>query len=280
MAHVLSLVFAVTSALIWGAGDFAGGKASQRTNSFGIALVAELAGIPLVIGWLLVTRPGLPTVADLAWGAAAGVLGNAGLVVFYRGLAGGAMSIVAPLTATTTAAVPLLLGLVLDRRPSALAFGGAVLAVVAITLVSAGPSGGVKLSRGLVVAALTAGVLFGGYFTLIAQTSHESGMWPLLSGRVVGAVGLLAAMRLMRLPLAMDRSSLGLASTAGAFDVTANAFYLMAVRDGMLSITAPIASLYPVSTVFLAMAVDRERMRPLQITGLGLAAAALVLTAA
>jgi drug/metabolite transporter (DMT)-like permease len=52
------------------------------------------------------------------------------------------------------------------------------------------------------------------------------------------------------------------------------------VRGGMLSITAPIASLYPVSTVFLAMAVDRERMRPLQITGLGLAAAALVLTAA
>ncbi len=277
---MLSLIFAATSALIWGAGDFAGGKASQRTNSFGIALVAELAGIPLVLGWLLVTRPGAPAAADLAWGAAAGVLGVAGLVVFYRGLAGGAMSVVAPLTATTTAAVPLLLGLVLDRRPSTLALCGAVLAVAAITLVSAGPTGGVKISRGLVVAALSAGVLFGGYFTILAQTSHESGMWPLLSGRVAGAAGLLVAMRVMRVPLKMDRGSLGLASTAGAFDVTANAFYLVAVRDGVLSITAPIASLYPVSTVFLAMVVDRERMRPLQITGLGLAAAALVLTAA
>ncbi|MET7417412.1 DMT family transporter [Dactylosporangium sp. NPDC005555] len=277
---MLSLIFAATSALIWGAGDFAGGKASQRTNSFGIALVAELAGIPLVVGWLLVTRPGMPAVADLVWGAVAGVVGVAGLVVFYRGLAGGAMSVVAPLTATTTAAVPLLLGLLLDRRPSALALTGAVLAVAAITLVSAGPTGGVRISRSVIVAALGAGLLFGGYFTLIAQTSHESGMWPLLSGRVVAVIGLLAAMRVMRVPLKMDRSSVALASTAGVFDVTANAFYLIAVRGGMLSITAPIASLYPVSTVFLAMVVDRERMRPLQITGLGLAAAALVLTAA
>ncbi|GAA1505913.1 DMT family transporter [Dactylosporangium maewongense] len=277
---MLSLVFAAVSALVWGAGDFAGGKASQRTDSFGIALVAELAGIPLVVGWLIVTRPGLPAAADLTWGAAAGVVGVAGLVVFYRGLAGGAMSVVAPLTATTTAAVPLLLGLVLDRRPSALALCGAVLAVVAITLVSAGPTGGVTVPRGTIVAALGAGLLFGGYFTLIAQTSHASGMWPLLSGRVAGVAGLLVAMRVMRVPLRMDRTSVALASTAGAFDVTANAFYLVAVRGGMLSITAPIASLYPVSTVFLAMAVDRERMRPLQITGLGLAAAALVLTAA
>ncbi|MDG6108248.1 DMT family transporter [Dactylosporangium aurantiacum] len=277
---MLSLLFAATSALIWGAGDFAGGKASQRTNSVGIALVAELAGIPLVIGWLLVTRPGVPAAADLGWGAAAGVLGVAGLVVFYRALSGGAMSVVAPLTATTTAAVPLLLGLVLDRRPSTLALAGAVLAVVAITLVSAGPSAGGTVSKRLVAAALAAGVLFGGYFTLLAQTSHESGMWPLLSGRVAGAVGLLVAMRLMRVPTRMDGTSVVLAGTAGVFDVTANAFYLMAVRDGMLSIAAPIASLYPVSTVFLAMAVDRERMRPLQITGLGLAAAALVLSAA
>jgi drug/metabolite transporter (DMT)-like permease len=46
-----------------------------------------------------------------------------------------------------------------------------------------------------------------------------------------------------------------------------------------LSIVAPISSLYPVSTVVLAMLVDRERMRPIQLAGLGLAATALVLVA-
>ncbi|MFG2038541.1 EamA family transporter [Dactylosporangium sp. NPDC048998] len=276
---MLFLVCAAASALVWGAGDFAGGKASQRADSFVVALVAETAGIPLVIGWLLATGTSLPGVADLAWGAASGLVGITGLVIFYRALAGGAMSTVAPLTATTTAAVPLLLGLVLDQLPSALALVGAVLAVAAITLVSAGPRNGARASRGLLGLALLSGVLFGGYFTLVAQTSEASGMWPLLAGRVAGTAGLLVAMRALRVPMRARGRTLLLGGTAGAFDVAANALYLFAVRNGVLSVAAPLASLYPVSTVLLAMAIDRERMRPLQITGLGLAALALVLTA-
>ncbi|WP_432831151.1 EamA family transporter [Dactylosporangium sp. CA-092794] len=276
---MLSLVFAAASALIWGAGDFAGGKASQRANSFVVALVAETAGIPLLAGWLLITRPGAPGLADLAWGVASGLVGNAGLVIFYRALAGGAMSVVAPLTATTTAAVPLLLGLFLDRLPSAPALAGAVLAVAAITLVSAGPRGGARASRALAGLALLSGVLFGGYFTLVAQTSDASGLWPLLAGRVAGVTGLLVTMRALRVPVRVPGGTVLLGGTAGAFDVAANALYLFAVRNGVLSVAAPLASLYPVTTVVLAVAVDRERMRPLQITGLGLAAVALVLTA-
>ena len=42
---------------------------------------------------------------------------------------------------------------------------------------------------------------------------------------------------------------------------------------------APIAALYPVSTVLLALTVERERLRPVQVAGLGLAATALVLVA-
>jgi len=276
---VLSLLFAATSALVWGAGDFAGGKASQRANSFVVALIAELAGIPLVIVWLVITRPALPALTDLAWGAAAGIVGVSGLVVFYRALARGAMAVVAPLTATTTAAVPLVLGLFLDRRPSALALTGGVLAVVAISLVSAGPRNGVRASRKLLALALSSGVLFGLYFTLMAQTSAASGMWPLLSGRIAGVIGLFAAMRALAVPFRASRDTFSLSGTAGAFDVVANSLYLFAVRGGVLSVAAPVASLYPVTTVLLAMLVDRERMRPLQITGLGLAAVALVLTA-
>jgi drug/metabolite transporter (DMT)-like permease len=66
---------------------------------------------------------------------------------------------------------------------------------------------------------------------------------------------------------------------AGVLDVTANACFLAAAQNGPLSIVAPIASLYPASTVLLALAIERERVRPVQLAGLGLAAAALVLTA-
>src|SRR5437764_1465926 len=65
----------------------------------------------------------------------------------------------------------------------------------------------------------------------------------------------------------------------GVFDITANALYFVAVHRGTMSIIAPVAALYPVSTVLLALAVDGERVRPIQVAGLGLAATALVLTA-
>ena len=51
------------------------------------------------------------------------------------------------------------------------------------------------------------------------------------------------------------------------------------MQSAPTAVVAPVAALYPVSTVLLALAVDRERVRPIQVAGLGLAATALVLTA-
>ena len=64
---------------------------------------------------------------------------------------------------------------------------------------------------------------------------------------------------------------------AGPFDMTSNTLFLLASRTGDLSVVAPLASLYPVTTVILALVVDRERLRPVQVLGLALAVAALLL---
>ncbi|MGE5828408.1 MAG: EamA family transporter, partial [Micromonosporaceae bacterium] len=229
----------------------------------------------------------------LAWGMVAGAPGLTGLALLYRGLAGGAMSVVAPITAVTAAVVPMIVGLLVDRTPEPPALIGAVLAVVSIALISLAPgrdaasggsrgsaslagSGGLAGSAGL---ALAAGAMFGTFFALLAQTSSDSGMWPLAAVRFTSiGLGLLLMARVrhtMRLP----GPSLGWAVLAGAGDISANALFLLATRHGLLSVVAPIASLYPVSTVLLALAVDKERVRPLQLAGLGLAAGALVLAA-
>jgi uncharacterized membrane protein len=62
--------------------------------------------------------------------------------------------------------------------------------------------------------------------------------------------------------------------------MTANALYLVAVRSGDLSVVAPLASLYPVTTVILALIIDRERLHGVQVAGLAFAVAALVLVSA
>lgn len=276
---MIALLLAAGSALVWGAGDFCGGKASQRADSLAVTVTAEVAGVPLVALCLLVL-PGTPRPADLGWGALAGLVGLAGLALFYRALGAGAMAVTAPVTAVTSAAVPLAVGLAVDRTPDPLALAGALLAILAIALVSAGGERSGPVRGSAISLALLAGVLFGLFFVVLDRAAPASGAWPLLAIRlaaVAGGVALLAARRTRpRLAATPLRWSL----VAGSFDVLANAMFLAAVQRGLLSVVAPIASLYPASTVVLALLVDRERLRLLQVAGLGLAAAALVLTSA
>src|SRR5262245_1238375 len=137
-AAMVGVVLAALSALVWGTADFGGGKASQRAPALTVTVLSQLLGLPMLVA-ALALLPGEIHPADLGWGAAAGLAGLVGLVLLYRGLAGGAMSIVAPVTAVTAAVVPMTVGLVIDRTPEPPALIGATLAVVSIALISLGP---------------------------------------------------------------------------------------------------------------------------------------------
>jgi len=221
-------------------------------------------------------------VSDLLWSGVGGVGGLVGLVLLYRGLSMGAMAIVAPISAVTGALVPLGFGLLTEGPPPTLALVGALCAVVAIALVSLGPSGGRSAGRAaagrVVLIALTSGALFGIFFVLLAQTHGNAGMWPLVGARAGSVLVGLAALATTRSGLTF-RPATGWLIVAGIGDTVANGSYLLAASNGLLSVVAPIAALYPVSTVLLALVLDSERVRPVQVAGLGLAAAALVLTA-
>lgn len=280
---MLPVVLAAFSALIWGAGDFCGGKATQRGRALPVTVVAQLAGLPVVVLGLVLISATSPRPSDLGWGALAGVAGFVGLVLLYRGLAAGAMAIFAPVTAVTAAVVPLGAGLVLDESPGTLALIGVCCAIIAIGLMSvqvAASGRQAVVTPRLILLALAAGTMFGVFFILLGRAGDNAGMWPVLGVRVGSiTLGLLLVAR-QRVSLRLDRPVLRWTVTAGVFDITANGLYLLAAQRGLLSIVAPVAALYPASTVLLALLVDRERLRPVQLAGLGLAATALVLVAA
>jgi drug/metabolite transporter (DMT)-like permease len=276
---VLPIVLAAASAVVWGAADFSGGKASQRGNALAVTVVSQILGLPVLAACLLLV-PGRPEVADLLWGAAAGAAGLAGIVLLYRALAGGAMAVVAPITAVTAAVVPMAVGLLVSRMPGTVALIGAACAIAAITLVSLGPGGGRdSVTRSLIGLALVAGAMFGVFFALLGQASEASGMWSLVGVRATSIIIGLALAARLRTSLRLRGPVVRWAVVAGALDIAANAFYVAAAARGHLSIVAAVASLYPASTVLLAFMVDRERLRAAQLAGLGLAAAALVLSA-
>ena len=127
--------------------------------------------------------------------------------------------------------------------------------------------------------AVLAGAAFGGFFVLLSRTSSAAGLWPLLSARVVSVAVLGSMMLLTGRSLRPTPGIRRLVIAAGAGDMVADILYLLAVRQGLVSLVAVIVALYPAATVLLAQVVLGERLRRVQTAGLALAASAAVLLA-
>ena len=117
----MAVLLALVSALCYGVSDFSGGLAARRVAATMVVLISN--GLSLVLAVAVVTLlPGSTySAADMAWGVAAGVVGLFGVVLLYRGLAIGPMSIVAPLTAVLSAVLPVVVGIARGERPGLMA---------------------------------------------------------------------------------------------------------------------------------------------------------------
>ncbi len=240
--------------------------------SQGIGLVGMLL-VAFVLG-------GSPSGGDLGYGALAGLAGAAGVAMLYRGLASGAMSLVAPITGVVAVVVPIAVGVGGGERPAALQYAGIVAAVAAVALLSGGGGSSTRLGRATLLLALGAGVGFGLFYVAIAKTSTGANLWPLVAARGASVTALLAVCGASRRVPGFGAAHPLVIIGAGALDVTANALYLLAVHGALLSIVAVLVSLYPVSTVLCSMVVLGERLRTPQIAGVGAAMVAVVLITA
>jgi drug/metabolite transporter (DMT)-like permease len=278
----MAIVLGLAAALTYGAADFLGAFATKTTKVFTVVLVSQVLGSGLLILVLpfFLESPAPP--AALIWGALAGVAGAVGVALFYQGLSVGRMGAVAPITGVEAAVVPVIFGLLSGERPSVLAFAGVVVALGAVALVSSSPktedapapgsgSGSWWLQPGIALA-IGAGIAFGAFFILLDQAGDNSGLWPLVGARVSSiitiAVGMLAGGGFER----PQRAAVPAIAGAGVLDVAANLFFLLATRQGLLSIVAVLTSMYPATTVVLARFVLEERFHRTQLIGLALAA--------
>jgi len=275
---VLAVGLAFTSSLCWGLADFLGGLQSRRRPLVTVLLVAQAAAVALGLAFVLASGDPFPDLGPAALAAGAGVAGVAALAAFYRGLAIGTMSIVAPVSATG-AAVPVLVGVASGERPGAVQVAGILLAMVGIVLAAREPGGAapghaVRASLGL---ALLAALGFGSFFVLLDRATEGAGApWALLLVRV-GEVALLVALAAAirpRMPAgARDAWPL---LVIGTLDFLATALFALATEQGLLSVVAVVGSLYPVVTVVLARAVLAERVSRGQELGVVITLAGVV----
>jgi len=283
MQRVLAIALSIGSSLAWGCADFLGGLKSRSLSLLSVLLLSQSAGL-VVLAMVMVARgEGPPAAGFVPYAVAASLAGLVGLSAFYRGLATGSMSVVAPVSATA-AVIPVAVGLAGGERPSSVQIAGTVLALVGVILASresgtgdGGRGGGVATGVGL---ALVSAVGFGSFFVLIEPASEDDVLWAITGARITTVVALVAALAVLGQRISAGRRDVPALVAVGAFDIVATTLFAAATQEGLLSVVGVAGSLYPVVTIVLARAVLAERIaRPQQagvagtMTGVALIAA-------
>ena len=274
----------LSSGLCWGTADFFGGMQSRRLPALTVAFWSQVAGALGLTAALAVSGT-RPTVAGVAWGVVAGAGSGCALVLFYRGLAEGTMSIVAPVSACG-AVVPVAAALLTGHRPGALAGLGVTAAITGVVLVSRprptapGPSGGAGRGgagrSGRVLAmALGSALGFGLFYVFVdAGTTGSRGdpLWVIAGARASSLVMLsMIALVGNRSALRWPGRRVGPVALVGVGDTGANLLFAYAATTGNLAVVGVLGSLYPVATVVLARWLLGERLSGGQSAGVALA---------
>jgi uncharacterized membrane protein len=274
----LASLLALSGAVLWGVGDFLGGLAARRLAVLTVLVVSQGVGLAGVALWVVLSGDPFPGVVELLPAAGAGVAGLLGLAALYRGMAVGAMGIVAPISAASPV-VPLAADAAQGVVPTVLQWLGVALVLVGIAVLSNEPSS-VDESRFAagVGLALVAAVAFGAFFVGIDAGADESVPWAVVAVRSTSVAFALAAIVASRASLRTPRQLLLILLAVGVFDTAANVVFAQASTEGAIGIVAVLSALYPVVTVALARVVLRERLSIARRAGgvLALAGAALV----
>jgi drug/metabolite transporter (DMT)-like permease len=270
---------ALLASVAWGVADFLGGLKSRVVPTIVVLLLAQVSGV-IAIGLVVAIAGNPPPGTSILWAALAGVFGTVGLASFYRGMAVGSISIVAPIAAVG-AIVPVVFGIATGDEVSRLQLLGFVLALSGVALASfeRQENGQARLATG-VPWAIMAVIGFGGYYVPMHEASGQDFLWAAFVFRSTLGVLAFATWFVLRPPVRPARGHLGAIAMIGILDTAGNMLFAGAASVGEVSVVSVLATLYPVTTVALAAIVLSERLDRLQLAGVVAALTGVVLISA
>jgi drug/metabolite transporter (DMT)-like permease len=251
--------------------DFVGGLASRRVAALRVVLVSYPVAMVLLT-LLAFGFGGHVSSGAVVWGALCGISQAFGVWWFYAALGSGPISVVSPLTAILVAGVPVVAGVALGERPSAVAYVGIAVALLAVVLVSREvrdeDSTPHRFTTKVAWLTVGSGFAFGLNFVLIHQAPVEARLWPLVFARISASALVVLIAMVTRNLVVPSGVPLRLALAAGVLDTVSNVAMLLALQASMLSLASVLMALYPAATVMLAMVVLRERVTRWQALGM------------
>lgn len=242
-----------------------------------MAIVVDLFGVAIMVLLGLAIREPFPGPATTGLAIVAGFFGVAGILGLYTGLAVGRMGVVAPVTGVLAAVLPVVVGFARLGWPGPEVAAGILLALVAVVLVSRSedPSG----RRSGIEYGLVGGIGLGFFNIAIGAFPEHLVAWPLAIIKLSSMVPIALLVLLARRPWRIPRPILPVVLLGAISDLAGNGLYILATQAGRLDVAATLSSLYPVTTVVLAVAVLREHVTRSHLVGIVLAAIAIALIA-
>jgi drug/metabolite transporter (DMT)-like permease len=269
---------ALLASVTWGVADFLGGLKSRSVHVLVVLLLAQVSGV-LAISIVVAIAGNPPPGPSVLWASLAGLFGAVGLASFYRGMAVGSISVVAPIAAVG-AIVPVVFGIATGDELSSAQIVGFALALSGVAAASFERKvGEVRVAAG-VPWAIAALIGFGGYYVPMHEASEQDFVWAAFVFRSTVGLLALAAWLVLRPPLAAARGHLGAIAMIGILDTAGNTLFAAAASLGEVSVVSVLATLYPVTTVALARVVLHERLARLQLVGVAAALTGVVLISA
>ena len=269
------LLLALGASLAWGVADFVGPLVSRTLGMLRVLFWAQIGGV-LAIGLAVAVRGQGPAGWAVLFAILASLGGMLGLFAYYRGMKTGAMSVVAPI-AGVSAVIPVVFGIATGDSPSTTQIAGVVCALLGVGLASIEHHEGSPRVAAGVGLALLAALGFGFYFPWMHAAGKVDFWWASLVFRTTALLIVAAALTAQRPSLRLRPRDLAIVTAVGIGDTIGNVLFAASSSHGLVSLTAVLASLYPVVTVLLAAAVLRERVAPMQRAGIALTLAGVAL---
>ena len=290
------MIIALAAALSWGLADFMGAVSTRRAGlllTMCISQVVTLAVLGIAAATIGSSGLHLPS-GDLAALVLSGILGAAAYAGFYRALQLGPVSLVSPIF-SAYAVITVLLAVLLGQETLAVAAAaGVVLTIGGVVLASASgpaqpgqpqpghphPGQGHPGRRTGIWLALASMVCWGVTTYILGRSAERLGWFvPVAASRVVTFAILLAVTAVAALGHRVHRprpGDLALPAIAGLFDVLAFLAYTRASQGGSVSVAAAASACFPLIVIAGGVLVFGERLRRVQILGVGLTIAGLL----
>jgi drug/metabolite transporter (DMT)-like permease len=276
------VALALGTSACYGLANFLGPLFTRRFPLAGVLLVGQCAAMAVAIVAVLAAGEARPGGAAIGLAALAGVGNAVGLAGFLRATELGPVSIVAPI-GNTGAIIPVVYGVATGDGLHALEAVGIVLAIGGAVLAARAPEHNREEHhdiRACLPFAIAAGVGFGVLLTALPPASQHGRYWALLDARVALVAFLLVLFLARRQAARVPAAALPRLTLPGLFLIAGTLLYVLATEHGSVSIASVCASLNPVVTVTLSLALLGERVSRTQSLGIALAIGGVAMIAA